>query len=228
METSLNVQTGSEASARALCRDVVRAFPTPTRLYARIRLELIRRTILPTLARLLPPHGTVIDLGCGVGLTTLYLAAQRTDLAFVGLDRNRRRIERAQAAATALNRSNVRFLCRDAHSPLPDSPSCVMAVDLLHHIAPEGTLSILTDVRNALSPGGLILIKEVDASPWIGSALCRLTDLISSPGQAVYYRPVQAWADMLASAGFIGTRIERIRDTLPYPHTLLISSAPPT
>ena len=89
---------------------------------------------------LMPPSGTVLDLGCGPGEITCELARRHPELAFLGLDHSAQAIRRATANAARLGLRNVRFDVGDAEGqPAGDRYGLVTLFDAFHHLErPDG------------------------------------------------------------------------------------------
>ena len=84
---------------------------------------------------LIPPSGTVLDLGCGPGEITCELARRHPALTFLGLDHSAQAIRRATANAARLGLRNVRFEIGDAEGlPPGDRYGLVTMFDAFHHL----------------------------------------------------------------------------------------------
>jgi len=70
-----------------------------------------------------------LDAGCGIGVLTTFYAQQFPHCAFTGMDRSPASIAAAQARATAMGLSNVRFECLDLDRA--DPPKTVEPFDLI-------------------------------------------------------------------------------------------------
>ena len=112
-------------------------------------------------APLLPASGTLLDLGCGFGVLGACLALGSPERQVLGLDVDPRKIARGRAWYGHL--TNLRLEEADlADAPLPESEGAVL-YDVLHHLeAPEDLLA--RDAR-ALTPGGILVVKENDVRP---------------------------------------------------------------
>ena len=204
---------------------ITAASPIAVRLYAAIRFKIIRPILLEELARNFPSKGTVLDLGCGFGLFTLYMAMLRPDLEFAGIDIDANWIANAAAMSERLGLRNVRFVAGDLQARTADRPAaCAYAIDLFHHIPRATGNTILKRIRDELLPGGCFLLKEVDTRPLHQLWLCHLTDLVTAPGTRVHYRSAAEWEQQLRDAGFDSVTVRPMNDRLPYPHVLLVSS----
>lgn len=76
---------------------------------------------LNTVTALIPPNGSVLDVGCGSAPQALYIAMTRPDVRVYGFDQSTHAIERARERAVALKLPNARFFAHTATSDLPQS-----------------------------------------------------------------------------------------------------------
>jgi phosphoethanolamine N-methyltransferase len=116
----------------------------------------------------------VLDLGCGTGGITRFLAEEYDPARIVGIDVDAGLIARAAKAATGLGNVSFRTV---APGPLPfadGSFDVVFSKDAMVHIADKEAL--FADIFRILRPGG-----RVAASDWMSS-----TDGPFSPGMAYY------------------------------------------
>ncbi len=108
----------------------------------------------------------VVDIGAGTGSGSLALARLFPDAEVVAIDQSAEMVARIDEHAAALGLSDrVRGRCADLDEGWPDAGpvDLVWASMSLHHMAdPERTLS---DVMNALRPGGLLAVVEIDGQP---------------------------------------------------------------
>ena len=65
---------------------------------------------------------TALDAGCGIGVLTTFCARQFPDCVFTGVDRSPASIAAAQARATGMKLTNVRFECLDVDQDDPAGP----------------------------------------------------------------------------------------------------------
>lgn len=102
-----------------------------------------------------------LDLGCGFGLTLLYLAAAHPAAAFVGVDANRGHVDRAREIASRAGLSNAVFHCRRFGAPeLREIEPVDYAVSngVLTWL-PEPVRELLIDhYRDLVAPGGAALV----------------------------------------------------------------------
>lgn len=206
---------------------IIRTHSGMLRLYSAIRFRMIHSSLLDEIEQYLPGRGTVVDLGCGIGLFSLYMALCRPSARVVGLDISERRIAIARRSAEKLGLSNVEFRVQDLRRWTPDRPAaCVYALDIFHHVDAGTGNQLLETVHRNIEPGGRFILKDVDTRPLLMLLCCHITDLVMAPRSRVYYRSADTWKKQLGAAGFSPVHVHRMRDFLPYPHILLISSKP--
>jgi 2-polyprenyl-3-methyl-5-hydroxy-6-metoxy-1,4-benzoquinol methylase len=193
-----------------------------TRVYSRARFVILRQRFLDEIGQYLPAEGDVLDIGCGFGLFSLYYAQLFPRARFHGIDLDARRIVRAQRAAERLGLGNVAYAVGDARSYRAAGPyRAAYMLDIVHHVPPETVPPLLGELWKGLSPGGRLIVKDVDARPaykrWFTCAL----DHLVAPGAPVHYWPADRLQGLLEEVGF---RVYRhlMVDVLPYPHVLYV------
>jgi SAM-dependent methyltransferase len=169
---------------------------------------------------LIAPHARVLDIGCGQGLLASLLRACGEMRAtgdwprswppapggaqVTGIELMQRDVERAR---TALGESaDLRFVCGDMRNvPFPESDAVVI-LDVLHYVTHAEQDAVLRRVRDALVPGGRLLLRVGDAnarrgfaiSQWVDRTVTRVRGHTVPP---VYGRPLDAWIAQLRSLG---------------------------
>ena len=107
-------------------------------------------------ARSLPEAATVLDLGCGPGRDTAWLAEQ--GFTAIGLDASAGMVDEAQRRATDGSEGVTAFMRGDLVSlPLASgvADGAWVCASLLH-LDPADALVALTEVRRVLRPGGAL------------------------------------------------------------------------
>src|SRR4030095_10474748 len=143
------------------------------------RVRTLPHRSLDEIGQYLPESGPVLDIGCGFGLFSLYYAATGPGRFIRGLDVNAQRIALARRAATRLGIDNVAYEEGDARAFKGDGEvAAAYMLDIVHHIPPETVPPLLSRLYTCLSPGGVLLVKDVDTRPapkrWFTWALDRL------------------------------------------------------
>jgi SAM-dependent methyltransferase len=193
---------------------------------AKLRLDPIHRAAL----EILPREGVIVDLGCGAGQLALLLADGAHGRTLLGIDRDGERVARARAAAErARLEARVRFLVGDARTaPLPACDGALL-VDLLHSMPPQHQDELLRRAAQALRPGGVLLVRDVDrgARPRWRYGLVLLAEALataagwSKGGEGLWFRRAEALAAVLTAEGL---RIETrpMWGRTPYANVLVL------
>ena len=111
-----------------------------------------------SLDRVVPRQGFVLDLGCGYGLATHWLAYATCGRTFLGVDYDEEKIRVAQR--TAPRHQRIRFEWRDILDW--EYPPCdaILLLDVLHYWTPEKQQRILNNARRALGPSGRLILRD--------------------------------------------------------------------
>jgi len=111
--------------------------------------------------RAIPGDARIVEIGCGTGQMSLYLA--RADRLVIGADLTRASLRLAVEAARRFEREQVRFIETDLHNPGLRSGAfdVVYSSGVLHH-TPDPSAAFSRIVRLA-RPGGMIIIGLYNA-----------------------------------------------------------------
>jgi uncharacterized protein (DUF2062 family) len=173
---------------------------------------------LTTSSGVLRSGGTLVDVGCGQGLTLSalvharlmsdeghwpsgYLTPPRFDR-LIGIEL-RPRI--ARLASEALGQA-AEIVTGDALDSMPTEADAVLFYDVLHLMPPVDQERLVARAADALSPAGVILIREADpAGGWRFDAVRAGNRLKAFWGrrwrQRFHFRTVDAWAALLRGHG---------------------------
>ena len=169
-----------------------------TRFYVKARRRLLNFSLYD---KLLPPHGVLIDVGCGCGALANYLSLRFPRSQVVGIDMDPKRI--AIASKTVGERRNISFLTEDVRKwPLPACSGVVMT-DFLHHMSRQDQELLLHKAFLSLEEGGVLVISEVDASakPFYRYWASYLSDIILYFSKS-HFRNAYDWHNTLSHLGF--------------------------
>jgi 2-polyprenyl-3-methyl-5-hydroxy-6-metoxy-1,4-benzoquinol methylase len=200
---------------------VIRAYDDwIVRAYCWGRFGILRQRFLDEIGQYLPREGRVLDIGCGIGLFSLYYAQVNPKLALRGVDLNPKRIAVARRAAEHLQLTNVAYELGDARGFTSDDQyDAVYMLDVIHHIPADRVRPLIDEIRKSLPIGGRLLVKDVDSRPIYKRLFTHALDLAMDPTTPVHYWSSDALSGLLVDAGFRVYRHSMV-DFLPYPHIL--------
>jgi 2-polyprenyl-3-methyl-5-hydroxy-6-metoxy-1,4-benzoquinol methylase len=202
---------------------IVATYPGVTKLYAMVRFRIIHLGFLEEIEQYLPETGDILDLGCGFGLFSLFMASCRPNARIIGMDINQRRLAVARSSAAKLGIRNVSFLHQDLREWRPDRQIAgAYALDVFHHIPEDTGNSLLRDLFYHLEPGGRFLLKDIDTTNRAKLLFTYALDLLMSPRDQFSYRSANVWQQTLLASGFSQIYLHRMLDILPYPHIFMV------
>ncbi len=164
----------------------------------------------------------VLDLGCGDGVVTKYIAADDR-FSVIGVDSDMERLNRARLI---LGNDKVKFMEADlARLSLKDSETDVI---LLHHVIEhvEDDARLLKNCFNLLRDKGTLILGIPNEDSLFGKISRFLHRALYEKGEHVHFYSERRIVDMLKEQGFEIKRIGRIGFLFPlyYLHILLVSN----
>jgi len=146
----------------AQLRARLRVLPKSTRSYAhwKLRLDPVYALVLTEL----PLKGELVDLGTGIGLLPVMLGLTRPSLRIRGVEWDARKAEMARQLLRGLPCVSVEEA--DARAYPIGSPSAITMLDILHYSPLPDAQRLLAVCAGALAPGGALLIRDLEPSPW--------------------------------------------------------------
>ena len=188
----------------------------------------------------------VLDIGCGQGLLASLLRAcvavaargawpaswppAPLALEYTGIELMPKDVARANAALGGLPGATPKahIVCADLRQAT--LPACDLAVllDVLHYVEPGAQDDLLSRVRDALAPGGRLLLRVGDAaqrrgfaySQWIDRVVCAVRGLRMP---RTWGRPLDDWVALLVRLGFSPVRCVTMGPGTPFPNVLLVA-----
>lgn len=155
------------------------------------------------IGQLVEPTDTVLDLGCGIGRVTRYVAPLCREIWAV--DASETMLEYAKKRLADI--PNVRFV-QGAGASLPDVPSesidVAYSVLTLQHVEREHAFLLLRELRRILKPGGraIVTFPNLLCDTYLQAFLHYAEhDEVDNPARARFYTP-QEVERLLPAAGF--------------------------
>jgi uncharacterized protein (DUF2062 family) len=191
---------------------------------------------------LLPSGGTLIDIGCGGGLTLALLADARSRFRagdwptgwppppqferMIGIETR----PRAAAIAREALGSDAEIVADDARRTPLAPCRAVLLFDVLHMIPADQQEALIAAIAAALQPGGVALVREADAAAgWrfvavrIGNRLKALA--VGRWRQRFSFRRTDDWLARFAAHGLAGEVFPMSKGT-PFANVMFQVTAP--
>jgi len=210
--------------------------------YEFVRGKLRYDPVFHTLLKrgLIPDNGLLIDLGCGLGAlpALLYEAVnlrhagnwpsdwpyppQNLELHGLELD------ERKATVAQQVLRGKAVITHGDIRTAKLPTCSIAIILDVLMYMGADEQMQTLKRVTQAILPGGMLLMRESDASGGLRFHITRLAEQICClwRGQGLHplhYRTVAEWTALLRELGFSVTTMPMSEGT-PFSNVLFCAT----
>lgn len=170
-------------------------------------------------------RGRVLSLGAGYGLIERYLVQRNPHVTVEGVELDARRVDVAGAAPVprvSVTRADVRALAGEG------AFAGALAMDVLHHIPFDEHAPIAAAMRARLEPGGILLIKDIAATPRWKYAWNRTHDRLVAGPDPISCRDPDEMAALLERTGLDVEAVRRVSPASPYPHYLIRARRPQT
>jgi cyclopropane fatty-acyl-phospholipid synthase-like methyltransferase len=210
-------------AALALLRRAYSAAPAAVRLHVLGRF--VSCPMLAVVARL-PRRGRLLDLGAGHGAFALLAAAAGGVESSVALEPDFRKL----LACARLREPRVRLLAGYAEA-LRGPFAAVSVLDVIYRLPIERWDAFLSAARDALEPGGVLLLKEIDPTHRVKGGWNRLqergADLLGlTLGDAFSYESPAAMRARLERLGFTAVEMIDLGAWYPHAHVLYVAHKP--
>jgi SAM-dependent methyltransferase len=173
--------------------------------------------------------GTVLSLGSGLSMLERYIAELEPGLSFEGVDLDPVKVELIArthhlSPRVSLRQGDATRLGDVADGRLYDA---VLICDAMHHFPSAVHADVVRSVEQVLRPGGVVVVKDLDAGPAWKFHWNRIHDRLVAGPEPIHCRPPSEMAALLAEAGLVVERAHRIDHTLtPYAHYVVRARKP--
>lgn len=204
----------------------------------KLRHDPMYRGLLET--GLLPRRGRLVDLGCGRGILIALLvavadAAEGDDamppMELIGIERHGAHARAAHKALSQLPHQAPIDIQRGdlRHLPVPRCETAVL-LDVLHYMPREAQVDLLTRVAEALTPGGLLLLREADADAGWRFATTRSAERLMAVLRGRFlqrfcFRGRAGWEELVRATG-LEVDSRPMSEGTPYGNVLLVARKP--
>lgn len=178
-------------------------------------IDFIKRMRLQGVKRLL-------DLGCGDGRITAYLAKMLPNAQIIGLDPSEEMITQAKALQYKENLSNLSFVQGDAESySFPTAFDAIVSFSCIHWIPNQPLL--MSTLASHINKGGTLCFLcapqvEHNLNSVLNTAiqLPQWKDRFVNYTDSMYLLTPDQWTHLLKQAGFTLQRIELVTSRIPF------------
>jgi SAM-dependent methyltransferase len=181
-----------------------------------------------------PLDGPILEVGCGHGLLSCYMALAGRARSIVGTDIDAEKVEVARRAAARLRpgEADVRFEVGGDDLPRVDGGwRSIVIADVLYLLGDEGRRRLLDQCVDASAPGGLLVVKEIDVVPRWKARLATVQELAATrvlritEGEEVDFATPAALTAHLEQRGCT-TMVKRLDHGYPHPHCAILATVP--
>lgn len=197
-----------------------------------VRGKLLHDPVYRAIVQLnsLPAQGNIVDLGCGRGILLALLTTMRhlnkpviNHLHFKGIEL---RAKDARVAHETLG-TDADIVHADIRNQRLESCQSFILLDVLLYMQAHEQESLLFQIAQALSPDGVLMMREADAGAglryiitWLGERCCALAR--GHWRQHYHYRSQKEWLRILESLGF-SIEIYPMSEGTPFANVLFIA-----
>lgn len=163
------------------------------------------------------PAPDILEVGCGEGALVEELVTRFPGSQITGIDVSARvgRLYRGDRSRVAFERASIEQVAR-AH---PGAYDLIILADVLHHVSVEERIDLLREIRRALRPGGLFVLKDWERNSGLAHALAWFSDRVITGDEVQFLRAPELRA--LAEGVFGSGCIESELRVGPQPNNLV-------
>ncbi len=182
-----------------------------------------------------PLAGDILEIGCGHGVFSTYLAITSTARRVLGVDIDADKIALARRVTEQLGagEADVRFetMPSGAVPRIEGGWRSIVFADVLYLLGRERRRALLAECVDALAPGGLLVVKEVDTRPLLKARIAQIQELIATKvlritdGHTLEFASSAELEADLVDLGLV-TMSKRIDHGYLHPHCVVLGTRP--
>lgn len=182
-----------------------------------------------------PLAGDILEIGCGHGVFTTYLAITSTARRMVGIDIDADKIAQATGVISRLGpgEADLRFETVPSGTVprIEGGWRSIVFADVLYLLGRDRRQALLADCVDALAPGGLLVIKEVDTRPFLKAGLAQVQELLATKvlritdGHTLEFASSDELETLLVDLG-LSAMSKRIDHGYLHPHCVVLGTKP--
>jgi uncharacterized protein len=178
------------------------------------------------IAEHIPLAAKVIDVGCGYGILSNYLALSDLESHVKGIDIDADRISKANQ--TTGTRKNIVFEVGDFMRSDLTQFNTVVAIDLMHYFDFDEQHRIINKVGTALTSGGIFILRQPDTAPkwrycwtYMHEFIMVKSTITKTNNRKIYFSSSKSIISVLEENGFEVT-IYPNKAMFPYSDTIFV------
>lgn len=172
--------------------------------------------------KLIPKSGTILDLGCGEGIFTNYVALASSKRKIIGIELDKQRIIEADHGL-----KNVTFKYGDATKFDVPQVDTIIMFHLLHHLSSfKSQEDLIKKCAEKLPKRGKLIIVEVEPKFSFKYLLAFFTDHFLVPWifekrlhSPIYFRSREDWISLLKNNG-LSCKVTSADKNKPFSHVI--------
>lgn len=177
-----------------------------------------------TVEKLVPRKGKIVDLGCGEGFFSNFMAISSPKRNVLGIELDGDRVAIADRGL-----KNTKFVQGDALKFKLPKCDCIILFHLMHHLPSyQSQEHLIEKCSQALNKGGKLIIIEINKIFSLKYAVTWATDHFLVPwifenkfSSKIYFRNKRDWGLLLEEKGFEYTEIKPAEKYMPFEHLIL-------
>lgn len=185
----------------------------------------------PRVAARVPDRGRILEVGCGYGLFSCHLAMTGLQREVCGVDVDVRKIVHAKFAGERAAEHGARA---EFHltppGEVPEGPwDAVVIVDVLYLLDPDAQAGLLRSCAEQLGLGGVLVVKEMGASPRWKAQWNRAQETLSvkvlniTAGEELTFLDPSVIGAWMTGEGLVVSH-QPLDKGYPHPHHLIVGA----